>query len=832
MAEDTFVALVQNAALLLAMALVYDIVLQPRRITFSRARHVVVGVLIGVIGLVIMVTPFQYTPGIVFDTRSVLLAVAGLFFGAIPTAVAMAITAVFRLSQGGAAALTGVMVILASGGIGIAWRRLRRRGLEDFSLREAYLLGIVVHVVMLALMLTLPWAVAVDVLGAIGVPVIVIYPVATALLAALMVSRLRRERVVDTLHENEERLRLTLDATEQGLYDLNVQTGEAIVSAQYARMLGYDPTDFHETNAAWIERLHPDDRELVAATYRDYVAGKLPEYRVEFRQRMPSGDWKWILSVGRLVERDEAGRPLRMVGTHRDISARREAEAALRGSESRYRDLVQHAPVAILVNRDERVVLVNDACLRLFGAAREEELLGKSPFELFHPGDHARIRERIHRLRDLGEVVEPIEEHIIRLDGRVVDVEVTASPFEDQGTKAIHVVLSDITERKLAEAAIRESERLYRSLFENMLNGFAYCRMLFEQGRPQDFVYLAVNQAFESLTGLTDVVGKRVTEVIPGIRESDAELIETYGRVTLTGIPERFETYVGALKMWFSVAVYRPEEGCFVALFDVITERKQAEERISQLNEELEQRVRERTAELQAANRELESFGYSVSHDLRAPLRAISGFASILARRYGDGLDEKGRHYVDTIVSSSLHMGLLIEELLDYSRIGRRVVRSEPVSLGALVVGLRTTFDELIASTGGMLEVAEPLAVPVGDPTLLERILANLVGNALTYQRPDVTPHVTLSAARHGGVVTISVADNGIGIAPEYHERIFEVFARLHADEAYPGTGIGLAIARKAARLMGSDVTVESSEGKGSTFRLDLPAARGVGTQP
>ena len=109
------------------------------------------------------------------------------------------------------------MVILASGGIGIAWRRLRRRGLEDFSLREGYLLGIVVHVVMLALMLTLPWAVAVDVLGAIGVPVIVIYPVATALLAALMVSRLRRERVVDTLHENEERLRLTLDATEQGL---------------------------------------------------------------------------------------------------------------------------------------------------------------------------------------------------------------------------------------------------------------------------------------------------------------------------------------------------------------------------------------------------------------------------------------------------------------------------------------------------------------------------------------------------------------------------------------------------------------------------------------
>ena len=131
------------------------------------------------------------------------------------------------------------------------------------------------------------------------------------------------------------------------------------------------------------------------------------------------------------------------------------------------------------------------------------------------------------------------------------------------------------------EAALQESENLYRSLFENMLNGFAYCQMLFEDDQPRDFIYLKVNSAFEALTGLKDVVGKKVSEVIPGIQESDPELLEIYGRVALTGKPERFENYVEALKMWFSISVYSPAKEYFVSVFDVITERKRAEKRIT-----------------------------------------------------------------------------------------------------------------------------------------------------------------------------------------------------------------------------------------------------------
>ncbi len=199
MNDTSFLAMVQNAALLLAVAFIFDVAAIRWHTGQSSFRQVPVGLALGAIGITVMVTPWTFTPGIVFDTRSVLIGISGLFFGTLPAAIAMAMTAVFRCFLGGAGAWTGVGVIIVSGTIGIAWRHFRRRPLVESSWRELYLFGIVIHVAMLAMMLTLPWETALRVIGSIALPVLVIYPAGTALLGTLMVNRLRRERAAEEL---------------------------------------------------------------------------------------------------------------------------------------------------------------------------------------------------------------------------------------------------------------------------------------------------------------------------------------------------------------------------------------------------------------------------------------------------------------------------------------------------------------------------------------------------------------------------------------------------------------------------------------------------------
>ncbi|HWA37835.1 MAG TPA: ATP-binding protein [Burkholderiales bacterium] len=240
------------------------------------------------------------------------------------------------------------------------------------------------------------------------------------------------------------------------------------------------------------------------------------------------------------------------------------------------------------------------------------------------------------------------------------------------------------------------------------------------------------------------------------------------------------------------------------------------------VQQELEARVAQRTSELADAVRNLEAFSYSVSHDLRTPLRAISGFAQILARRHRACLDEEGRHYLDNIVRASEQMGRLIEDLLNYSRLGRQVIRLERVDLAAVLNGLAHDFAPRLQSLGARLELP-PAPLPVrGDPTLLMQIFLNLIENALTYRRPDVPAVVEVSAAIESDAITVCVADNGIGIAPEHHETIFGVFQRLHSQDEYPGTGIGLATVKRSVEMLGGNVRVESGKGTGSRFFVRL----------
>jgi signal transduction histidine kinase len=264
----------------------------------------------------------------------------------------------------------------------------------------------------------------------------------------------------------------------------------------------------------------------------------------------------------------------------------------------------------------------------------------------------------------------------------------------------------------------------------------------------------------------------------------------------------------------------RPDElGRLATAFDVMV----AHVRVAQ--QRLEERVRARTAELVERNEELEAFGYSISHDLRSPLRAIQGFSQLLVEDHGEQLGEAGRALLQRVIAGARMMDRLIDDLLEYSRLARSELQLAPLDLRRVVDATLEQVDGDVRSRGARITVLEPLPTVVGHNATLVQVLVNLVGNGMKFVPKDRPPEVGIRAETKSGRVRLWIEDNGIGVAPEYHERIFGVFERLHRATDYPGTGIGLAIVRKAVERMGGRVGVESALGKGSRFWVELAAS-------
>ncbi|MGA2384572.1 MAG: ATP-binding protein [Gemmatimonadales bacterium] len=378
---------------------------------------------------------------------------------------------------------------------------------------------------------------------------------------------------------------------------------------------------------------------------------------------------------------------------------------------------------------------------------------------------------------------------------------------------------TDITERmrerRQAQQALNAAETRYRSLFENMVEGFAYCRMLFENGEPRDFVYLAVNRAFDSLTGLKDVVGRKVSEVIPGIRETNPELLDIYGRVATTGRPERFESFVKALGIWLSTSVYSVEPGHFVTVFDNITERKRLE------------------AQLRQAQK-MESVGRlagGVAHDFNNLLTVILSGAALAK----DGLPERdpARSEIREIEEAANRAAVLTRQLLAFAR--RQAAEPRALDLNAVTLAMDKMLRRLIGEDVELVTLlAENLGAVWADPGHIEQVLVNLTVNArdampgggkLTIETSNVTLDAE-SAARHIGMapgeyVMLAVSDSGCGMAPEILEHIFEPF--FTTKELGGGTGLGLSTCYGIVKQSGGWIWAYSEPGRGTTFKIYLP---------
>lgn len=557
-------------------------------------------------------------------------------------------------------------------------------------------------------------------------------------------------------------------------------------------------------------------------------------------------------------------------------SERRETRDALRRSEANFRNFFENNPAPMLLyDRDNgEFVDVNHAAVVRYGYTRGEFLemvigdirpkedVPKLKSHMGHPSPGGRDDRQTSEAR-----------HVTK-SGELMHVEVRVSSLVIDNRAVNLMLVHDVSPRKLAQAAVerraRELQQLAAASLQiagvqtvdevmeiaaNRARELSGARMALvhcwaSDVAPSARFHTSFGKGYENWQGLLpppDSAGiyRALREKQYPIRLSPEELARHPGYLQfevkggrppplhgLLAVPltSSGADVIGALVISNKAGGQfdAEDEAILVQLAQIASagiESVRLKEALRTHTEELEVRVAERTAELDDSNRELDAFAYSVAHDLRAPLRAMHGFADAVLEDYGGTFDEAGRDYLKRIVKAAKSMDTLIQDLLAYSRVGRTRLDLEPVALAELVQESIMELHQEVETSGAEVDVAVPPLTVLAHRVTLKQVLLNLISNALKFVAPGKAPRVRIWAVARQGAVEICVRDNGIGIAPEHRDRIFKVFERLHGAESYPGTGIGLSIVKKGLTRMQGEIGVES-DGGGTTFKASLKEYR------
>jgi PAS domain S-box-containing protein len=511
------------------------------------------------------------------------------------------------------------------------------------------------------------------------------------------------KRAQRSILENEERFRMVNRATNDVIWDWDVQTDSLRWNDAIFTAFGYTQEEIGSRLSAWQERIHPDDRAQVERSFFEVLNGSADGWSDEYRFQRRDGSYAVILDRG-IVARDASGKAYRMIGSMLDLSSYRKIEAELRQTQERYRFLAETMPQLVwTTSADGQTDYLNQRW-KEFSGQPLETLLGRGWVDLVHPDDR-----------------------------------------------------------------------------EKTVQTWRACVQL---GKPYMIEYR--------------------------LRRRDGEYRWTLSR----GVPLR--DAAGNVTKWFGTSTDVHDQK--------VTQQalQQAKEQLTLYAAGLEQQVSERTSELQNTVQELEAFCYTIAHDLRAPLRAMEGFTRALVEDYQEDLDDVGREYARRTNEAARRMDHLIKDLLEYARLSRVDIDLEPVDLDLMVRGLLQQRQHEIESRDATVTVEGILPRVMAHPVLVDQILGNIFGNALKFVAEGRPPRISFRCEESGALQRLWVEDNGIGISRQYHDRIFKIFERLHVDKSFAGTGIGLAIVRRAVERCGGRFGLESELGKGSRFWVEF----------
>ena len=651
-----------------------------------------------------------------------------------------------------------------------------------------------------------------------------------------------RRQAEEALRRNEATQRGILDATKESVWLFS--TDGVVLLANAMALTRFGKAGPEVIGKSMEEILSPDLARLRRTRLQEVVKSGRP---VEFEDERAGIQFRHSF----YPVRDAGGRVTAVASFSRDITESRRAEAALAASEEQFRAVSESSAVQLVVTRlsDNTILFTNAAFDLAFGYARGE-LVGRSAPEMYvDPADRAAL---VRMVSETG-LAENFEVRVKKRDGTQFWCSTSVRLLDFAGEPAILGAAVDITERKQTEQALREAKETLeakvdertakltaeiderRRAEERLAAASQYSRSLLESSLDPlvtisaDGKITDVNEATIKATGLPR--GQLIGTDFADYFTEPEKAREGYRRVFADGFVTDYALTIrhrdGRLTdVLYNASVYKDTRGSVIGVFAAardVTDRNRAEQALRKAHDTLELRVAERTADLERSNADLEQFAYAASHDLQQPLRMVASYVGLLSQRYRAQLDEKADRYIDYAVGGAKRMQALVDGLLHYSRVGTRGGAVTRLDAAAVVAEARANLSECIEESGAVIEVGA-LPEVAADRSQMVQLFQNLLDNAIKF-RSRATPVVSVTCRDDGDRWEFAVRDNGIGIDPKHAERVFEVFKRLHTEQEYPGTGIGLALCRKIVERHGGTIRVESEPGKGSTFIFTLPAS-------